>query len=89
MEEAVEKILQSQMPMRTLVLTEKDYTEFKRHYIVSILKGQTLGEAFCEYFGVNDYLVRCDGNNQRVDKLIRQSYLQRQQVVQELYRKDK
>lgn len=89
MEETVEAILQANMPWRTLVLTEKDYTEFKRQYIVDILKGKTLGRSFCEHFGIHDNLLTGDPNNTRVDKLIRHSYLKRQQVVQELYRKDK
>jgi hypothetical protein len=89
MKQAVDKILQAQMPWRTFVITEEEYEEFKRHYIVSILKGETLGNAFCRHFRVNDYLIRLDDNNERVDKVIRQSYLKRQQVVQELYTDDK
>lgn len=89
MQEAIDQILQTQMPWKTLMLTEQEYKDFRKHYVLSLLKGESLGRAFCDYFGVNDYTLLADSNDRRVDKVIRQSYLKRQQVVQELYRKDK
>ena len=84
-----QQILQARMPWRTISLTEEQYEEFKKCYTLMALTGKPYGRAFCEYFGINDHTVSFDLNQKRVDKLIRHSYLKRQQVVQELYKEDK
>jgi len=87
--EMTRQILQSKMPWRTVCLTDSDYEEFKKCYTIMALRGKSYGQAFCEYFNINDYVISVDNNQRRVDKLIRHSYLKRQQVVQELYKEDK
>jgi|14_taG_2_1085336.scaffolds.fasta_scaffold09605_1 hypothetical protein len=88
-EHSVDQILQQNQPWKTIALTHDDYETFKKCYSLMGLTGISYGQAFCEYFNVHDYMIRYDSNNKRVDKLIRHSYLKRQQVIQELYRKDK
>ena len=88
-EHSVDQILQQNQPWKTLSLTDDDYKEFQKSYSLIGLTGMSYGQAFCEYFNVHDYVIRYDSNIKRVDKLIRHSYLKRQQVIQELYRKDK
>ena len=86
---SVDQILQSNMPWKTLSLTQTEYDIFKKSYTLMALKGLSYGQAFCKYFNVYDYAIRYDSNIKRVDKIIRHSYLKRQQVVQELYKEDK
>lgn len=89
MRRVVDQMLQQNMPMKTVTLTKDEYEVFKKCYTLLALKGVSYGQAFCEYFDIHDYVIRYDSNSKRVDKLIRHGYLKRQQVVQELYRKDK
>jgi len=78
----IKELIQSNAPKKTVRISREEYEQFKRQYIwISLKKGLTLGEAFCEYFDFQDYLLSRDYNNQRVDKLIRRAYIGRQQVV--------
>jgi len=79
---------QLKMPWKTFNITKEDYDIFKKSYVFMAVKGISYGEAFCEYFKVYDYLIKNDSDHNRVDKLIRHSFLKRQQVVQELYKED-
>lgn len=86
---SVDQILQQKQPWKTISLKEEEYDIFKKCYTLIALRGISYGQAFCEYFNIHDYVIRYDGNSKRVDKLIRHSYLKRQQVVQELFKSDK
>ena len=88
-EHSVDQILQQNQPWKTISLKEEEYEIFKKCYTLLALKGLSYGQAFCEYFNIHDYVIRYDSNSKRVDKLIRHSYLKRQQVVQELFKSDK
>lgn len=37
-----------------MVVTEKEYLEWKKYYVVDALKGYRLGQSFCEYFGISN-----------------------------------
>lgn len=84
-----EEVLQTNMPYRTFKLNKQEYEEFKRCYTLIALRGLSYGEAFCEYFDIHDYLIQRDTDNNRVDKLIKHTYLRRQQVVQKRFKVDK
>jgi len=88
-EQTVDQILQADMPWKTISLTEEEYDIFKKAYTLIGLKGVSYGRAFCKYFDLYDFVINNDQDHKRVDRLIRHSYLKRQQVVQELYKTDK
>lgn len=38
-------------------ITLSDYEQFKKEFVFEKLKGLTLGQAFCEKFEINDYML--------------------------------
>jgi len=38
-------------------ITPEQYEEFKHELVFEKLKGKTLGQAFCEKFDINDYML--------------------------------
>lgn len=37
-----------------ITVTEEQYNEWKKHYVIDALKGYRLGQSFCEYFYISN-----------------------------------
>ena len=78
-------IKQTEAPLRTITITQKSYDLFKKEYIIHILKdGCTFGQAFCQYFELYDMFIDNESNERAIERYIKNTYLNRQQVVRTL-----
>ena len=78
----MKQIKQAQAPLRTITITKKSYAKFKKEYIMHILKdGCTFGQAFCKYYNIYDMFIDNETNEKTVERYIKNTYLNRQQVV--------
>ena len=75
-------VRQNDAPLRTVTITKKQYEKFKKEYIVHILKdGSTFGRAFCQHFKIYDMFIDNETNMNAIERYIKHTYINRQQVV--------
>ena len=72
--------------MRDVHVKLKDYTEFKKEFILGAgLKGKTLGNAFCQRFKVVDYILASIRESDKADSYIRTTYIDQDRRAHEYY----
>ena len=81
----MKQVKQTEAPLRTITITKKSYEKFKKEYIIQILKsGCTFGQAFCQYYELYDMFIDNESNERAVERYIKNTYINRQQVVRTL-----
>jgi hypothetical protein len=84
--ESIKQLLNGSAPMRDVHVKLKDYTEFKKEFILGAgLKGKTLGNAFCQHFKVVDYILASIRESDRADSYIRMTYIDQDRRAHEYY----
>ena len=56
-------------------VTKKQYTEFLKNYIFDAIKGISIGNAFCEKFGIQDLLLSMDVSDELAREHIKSFYI--------------
>jgi hypothetical protein len=52
-------------------VTPEQYEQFKKEFVFDKLKGLTLGQAFCEKFDIQDYMLSNLTDDSEIDFLIK------------------
>ena len=52
-------------------VTPEQYEQFKKEFVFEKLKGLTLGQAFCEKFDIEDYMLSNLTDDSEIDFLIK------------------
>ena len=52
-------------------ITHEQYEQFKKEFVFEKLKGKRFGKAFCEKFGLHDYVLSNMISDDEVDTIIR------------------
>ena len=84
--ESIKQLLNGSAPMRDVYVSLKDYKQFKKEFIMGAgLKGNSLGNAFCQHFKIVDYILASIKNADKADSYIRNTYINQTKQSYEYY----
>ena len=84
--ESIKQLLNGSAPMRDVHVKLKEYEDFKREFIMGAgLRGKSLGNAFCQHFGLVDYILASIKDSDKADSYIRMTYIDQDKQAHEYY----
>ena len=72
--------------MRDVHVKLQDYIDFKRDFILGAgLRGNSLGNAFCQHFKIVDYILASIKDSDKADSYIHRTYIDQDKRAYEYY----
>ena len=57
-------------------ISNKQYKQWKHHYLFDAIRNVGYGKSFCEYFGITDYILEFSKKEQECHSYILKTYVQ-------------
>lgn len=68
------EMLHAAHPAKNIKFTPGRINRWRRQALIDCIRGKRYGESFCDYFGVQDYIMQFERDEQRVNHRIETVY---------------